>query len=76
MLNCMVNLLIQVCTKSLGTAKAGQTATSLISCPALLSRFAKVTTWHHCMYMQNTTALQAQKSRGKPPDTLGGWRSR
>ena len=34
---CMVNLLIQVCTNLLDTAKAGQTATALIISTALLS---------------------------------------
>ncbi len=40
---CMVYLLTQVSTHSSGTAKAGQTATLLLDCPALLSLHAKGT---------------------------------
>ncbi len=65
----MVYLLTQLSTHSSHTAKAGLQGSALPGCPALLSSYAKVTLWYHCMYMQHITTLQVQGMYGIPPDT-------
>ncbi len=66
---CMVYLLTQLSTHSSHTAKAGLQGSALPGCPALLSSYAKVTLWYHCMYMQHITTLQVQGMYGIHPDT-------
>ena len=51
---CMVYLLTQLSTHLSCIAKAGQTATALPGCPALLSTKAILATWYHCISMQVT----------------------
>ena len=58
----MVYLLTRLST--LLSCKAGQTATALPNCPALLSTHATLTTWHRCICMQQVTSLQAVKTYG------------
>ena len=60
---CMVYLLTQLSTHLSCIAKAGQTATALPGCPALLTSKAILATWYHCISMQ-VTALQAAEMYG------------